>query len=177
MKTYKLTSIGLFTAMLCILGPIAIILPFSPIPLSLGTLGVLLACLILGPKNGLFCTALYLLLGFVGLPIFTGFTGGVGKLLGPGGGYLVGYLFLAFVGGKLAQRLKKNTFLQALGLFTGMLLCYLFGSLWLAFQANLTLPKALLVGTVPYIPFDIIKIAVSLALARTVQGRLKRLVV
>ena len=177
MKTYKLTSIGLFTAILCIFGPIAILLPFSPIPLSLGTLGVLLACLILGPKNGLLCTSLYLLLGFVGLPVFTGFTGGVGKLLGPSGGYLIGYLLLALIGGALAHRWKKNVFLQALGLFTGMLLCYLFGSLWLAFQANLNLPNALLIGVVPYIPFDIIKISVALALARAVGGRLKRLAV
>lgn len=177
MKTYKLTSIGLFTAILCIFGPIAIILPFSPIPLSLGTLGVLLACLILGPKNGLLCTSLYLLLGFVGLPVFTGFTGGVGKLLGPSGGYLIGYLLLALIGGALAHRWKKNVFLQVLGLFTGMLLCYLFGSLWLAFQANLNLPNALLIGVVPYIPFDIIKISVALALARAVGGRLKRLAV
>ena len=177
MKTYKLTSIGLFTAILCILGPIAIILPFSPIPLSLGTLGVLLACLILGPKNGLLCTSLYLLLGFVGLPVFTGFTGGVGKLLGPSGGYLIGYLLLALIGGALAHRWKKNVFLQTLGLFTGMLLCYLFGSLWLAFQANLSLPNALLIGVIPYIPFDIIKISVALALARAIRGRLKRLAV
>ena len=177
MKTYKLTAIGLFTAILCILGPIAIILPFSPIPLSLGTLGVLLACLILGTKNGLFCTSLYLLLGFVGLPVFTGFTGGVGKLFGPSGGYMIGYLLLALIGGTLARRWKKNVFLQAFGLFTGMLFCYLFGSLWLAFQSNLSLSNALFIGVIPYIPFDIIKISIALALARAIRGRIKRMVV
>ena len=174
MKTYKLTLIGLFTAILCILGPIAIILPFSPVPVSLGTLGVLLACLLLGPKNGLLCTALYLLLGFVGLPVFTGFSGGVGKLLGPTGGYMLGYLFLAFAGGRLALYWKRNIFLQGLGLFLAMLLCYLFGTLWLSYQSQLTFTTALWTGVIPYIPFDIIKIAAALVFARSIHGRLGR---
>ena len=122
MKTHKLTLIGLFTAFLCILGPIAIILPFSPVPLSLGTLGVLLACLLLGTKNGLLCTILYLILGFVGLPVFTSFTGGAGKLLGPTGGYLLGYLLLASVGGSLAGRWEKKIVITGAGALSGNVL-------------------------------------------------------
>ena len=171
MKPHNLTTIGLFTAVLCILGPIAIVLPFSPVPVSLGTLGVLLVCLLLGAKNGLLCTALYLLLGFVGLPVFTGFTGGVGKLLGPTGGYLLGYLFLASVGGFLAERWKKHLFLQALGLFIGMCFCYLFGSLWLAFQAGMNLNAALWAGMIPYVPFDVCKIAGAMLLSREIKRR------
>ena len=172
MKTYKLTTLGLFTAIICILGPLAIILPFSPIPFSLGTLGVMLACLLLGAKNGLLCTALYLLLGFAGLPVFTGFTGGAGKLLGPSGGYLIGYLLLAFVGGLLASRWKSCPFLRALGLFFGMLLCYLLGSLWLAYQAGISLNTALWMGVLPYLPFDAIKIMAALWLSRAFSKRL-----
>ena len=171
MKTHKLTLIGLFTAFLCILGPIAIILPFSPVPLSLGTLGVLLACLLLGTKNGLFCTILYLILGFVGLPVFTGFTGGVGKLLGPTGGYLLGYLFLASVGGYLAECWKKNLLLQVLGLFLGMCCCYLLGTLWLMFQADMNIQTALWAGVIPYVPFDICKIAGAVLLGREIDRR------
>jgi len=174
MKTRKLTLIGLFTAMLCILGPIAVILPFSPVPVSLGSLGVLLACLILGPKNGLFCTGLYLLLGFVGLPVFTGFSGGVGKLFGPTGGYLLGYLFLASIGGFLAERWNKHSLMQALGLFGGMCFCYLFGSLWLTHQAGMSLNAALWAGVIPYVPFDICKIAAAVGLERTIHRRLRR---
>ena len=171
MKTHKLTLIGLFTAFLCILGPIAIILPFSPVPLSLGTLGVLLACLLLGTKNGLFCTILYLILGFVGLPVFTGFTGGVGKLLGPTGGYLLGYLFLASVGGYLAECWKKNLLLQVLGLFLGMCCCYLLGTLWLMFQADMNIQTALWAGVIPYVPFDICKIAGAVLLSKEFDRR------
>ena len=172
MKTHKLTLIGLFTAILCILGPIAIILPFSPVPLSLGALGVLLACLLLGAKNGLLCTALYLILGLVGLPVFTGFTGGVGKLFGPTGGYLLGYLFLAAVGGLLAERWRKHLLLQALGLFIGMCFCYLLGSLWLAFQAGMSLKTALWAGVIPYVPFDMCKIGGAMLLSREMRKRI-----
>ena len=172
MKTYKLTLIGLFTAILCILGPIAIVLPFSPVPVSLGTLGVLLACLVLSPSDALLCTALYLLIGFVGLPVFTGFSGGVGRLLGPTGGYMIGYLALAFAGSKLAHHLKKHMLLQAMGLFFGMCICYLFGTLWLAFQAQLDFSSALWMGVIPYVPFDVIKIAAAIVFARAIGGRL-----
>ena len=171
MKTHKLTVIGLFTAILCILGPIAIILPFSPVPLSLGTLGVLLACLLLGTKNGLLCTILYLILGFAGLPVFTGFTGGAGKLLGPTGGYLLGYLLLASVGGYLAAHWRKNSWLQALGLFLGMCCCYLLGSLWLTYQAGMSLNAALLAGVIPYVPFDVCKIAGAVLLSKEFDQR------
>lgn len=173
MKTHKLTAIGLFTAMLCILGPIALVLPFSPVPVSLGTLGVLLACLLLGARDGLLCTILYLLLGFAGLPVFTGLTGGAGKILGPTGGYLLGYLFLAFIGGTLAARWRQKLFLQALGLFIGLLFCYLFGTLWLAFQAGMHFETALWTGMFPYIPFDVGKIVVSLLLNKALRRRLK----
>lgn len=171
MKTHKLTLIGLFTAILCILGPIAIILPFSPVPFSLGTLGVLLACLLLGTKNGLVCTILYLILGFVGLPVFTGFTGGAGKLLGPTGGYLLGYLLLASVGSFLAEHWRKNLFLQALGLFIGMCLCYLLGTLWLMLQADMKIQTALWVGVIPYVPFDMCKIAGGVLLSKEFDRR------
>lgn len=171
MKTHKLTLIGLFTAILCILGPIAIILPFSPVPLSLGTLGVLLACLLLGTKNGLLCTILYLILGFVGLPVFTSFTGGAGKLLGPTGGYLLGYLPLASVGGLLAERWKKNSLLQALGLFLGMCCCYLLGTLWLMLQADMNVQTALWLGVIPYVPFDVCKIAGAVFLSKEFNRR------
>ena len=172
MKTHKLTTIGLFTAILCILGPIAIAVPFSPVPISLGTLGVLLACLVLSPSDACVCTGLYLLLGFVGLPVFTGFVGGVGRLFGPTGGYMIGYLPLAWVGGKLALRFKKHMPLQALGLFLGMCLCYLFGTIWLAFQSQLSFLSALWMGVIPYVPFDIVKIAAALLFARAIRRRL-----
>lgn len=172
MKTKKLTTIGLCTAVICILGPIALPLPFSPVPVSLGTLGILLACTLLGPGPGLLCTGLYLLLGLAGLPVFTGFTGGIGKILGPTGGYMIGYLLLALIGGYLYRKGKNHPLLQFLALFAGMLFCYLFGTLWLTFQAGLQFQAALWAGVIPYIPFDLAKIAAAQFLTKALKKRL-----
>ena len=94
----QLAMTGLMAAVLCILGPISLPLPFSPVPISLGTLAVYLAAVILGGRLGTVSCALYLLLGLAGLPVFSGYAGGAAKLFGPTGGYLTGYLFLAMVG-------------------------------------------------------------------------------
>jgi len=175
MKTYKLTTIGLLTAVLCILGPLSIVLPFSPIPLSLGTLGVMLSCVLLPPKSSLLCTSLYLLLGFVGLPVFAGFTGGVGKLLGPTGGYLIGYLLLAGIGSYFVNKWPHCFFMQIIGLFIGICFCSLIGSIWLMYQTKLHVAAALLTGILPYLVLDIGKIILSLLLGNNIKKRFYRL--
>ena len=81
-----MTIISLMTAMICILGPITLAIPISPVPISFVTLAIYLAVYILGMKKGAISCLLYLLIGFVGLPVFSAFTGGVGQLLGPTGG-------------------------------------------------------------------------------------------
>ena len=96
-KTYRLALIGVMTAILCILGPLSIPLPFSPVPLSLTNFAILLAVFLLGWKWGTVSCGIYLLLGLVGVPVFSGFSGGMAKLLGPTGGYLVGFLLLAVI--------------------------------------------------------------------------------
>ena len=93
MSVQHMALIGLMTAILCLIAPVSILLPISPVPVSLGTLAIYFVSLVLGRKKSVICVSLYLLLGFAGLPVFTGFTGGVGKLLGPTGGYMIGYLF------------------------------------------------------------------------------------
>lgn len=174
MNTRNLTTIGLSTAVLCILGPLSLVLPFSPVPISLGTLGVMLISIILDAKSSMLCTTLYLLLGLAGLPVFTGFMGGVGKLLGPTGGYMLGYLFLAYIGSKLAKKWHPSFLLQAFGFFIGMVFCYLFGTIWLMLQMQLDIVGALWTGVIPYIPFDIGKIFASLLLGRRMQARIRR---
>ena len=171
MNTHSLTTIGLFTAVLCILGPICFALPFSPVPVSLGTLGIMLAYMILSPGKCLLCTLLYLLLGFVGLPVFAGFTGGVGKLLGPTGGYLLGYLLLAGIGSYLADKWKYCFVMQFCGLLLGMLSCYASGTIWLMIQTDLHIGVAVMTGVLPYILFDIGKIICALLLGNNMKKR------
>lgn len=100
-KTKKITMIGLMTAVTCILGPLSLPLPFSPVPITLTNFAVFLSIYILGMKYGTISLLIYLALGTIGLPVFSSFSGGLGKLAGPTGGYLFGFIFLALIHGFL----------------------------------------------------------------------------
>lgn len=99
MKTRDMTMTGLFAALICILGPLSIVIPGTPVPISFTNLAIYLAVMVAGWKRGTISYLIYLLLGMVGLPVFSAFTGGVAKLAGPTGGYLVGFIFMALISG------------------------------------------------------------------------------
>ena len=99
LEVKQLALTGLMSAVICILGPISMNIPISPVPVSLGLLAIYFVLSVLGMKLGTLSVAIYILLGLVGLPVFTGFTGGPGKLFGPTGGYIVGYIFMALICG------------------------------------------------------------------------------
>ena len=134
---------------------------------------VIMSMMLKGVLFVLLAVGMYLLTGAVGLPVFAGFAGGVQQIAGASGGYLIGYLFLAVIGGRLAERWKKHLLFQALGLFIGMLFCYLFGTLWLTYQAGMEFQTALWVGVIPYAPFDVAKIAAALVIYSKTKERLK----
>ena len=97
LSTRKLVLIALMTAITCIFAPMAIPIPVSPVPISLTNLVIMISIYVLGFKDATISYIVYLLLGLVGLPVFSGFTGGLGKLAGPTGGYLIGFIFLALI--------------------------------------------------------------------------------
>ncbi len=169
MKTKNLALIGLMSAVLCILGPLALPIPVSPVPVSLGSFAVYLTVYILGLKKGTVSVCIYLLLGLVGLPVFTGFSGGIGKVMGPTGGYLVGYIFMALICGFFVDRWKTNYGLIFLGMVLGTLALYLFGTAWLAKLANMSFGAALGAGVIPFIPGDLAKIVITLLVATPVR--------
>ncbi len=143
----RLTTVGLLTAVICLLGPFALNISFiSPVPISLGTLGIYLAVSILGMKSGTLSVVVYILLGFIGVPVFTNFTGGAEKLLGPTGGYIIGYIFMALICGFFIDRWDGRFLICFLGMLLGTAVCYLFGTVWLALQMSLTFPRALATG-------------------------------
>ena len=106
--TKTMTLIGLFTALLCIVAPMSIPIPISPVPLSLASLVVCFSAYLLGWKKGVICCLLYFLIGIAGVPVFSGFSAGFSKLAGPTGGYLIGYFFLHF----LQDYLRKHFQMQ-----------------------------------------------------------------
>lgn len=98
-RTRQITLIGLMTAITCILAPLSIPLPFSPVPISLTNLVIFISVFILGMKDATISFLIYLLLGAVGLPVFASFHAGLSVLAGPTGGYLIGFIFLALIQG------------------------------------------------------------------------------
>ena len=174
MSTNKLAIAGLMTSITCILGPLCIAIPISPVPISLGLFGILLTTCLLGAKLGTLCCSIYLLLGFIGLPVFSGFTSGPGVLMGPTGGYLVGYLLVTVLSDIFARKSKGSPFFQAAGILCGLLLCYGAGSLWLSYSMQIRYSRALLIGVAPYVLFDLLKIVLAIGLGRLLRKRLTK---
>lgn len=168
----QLALTGLMTAVICILGPIAFKIPVSPVPISLGSLGIYFVLSVLGMKLGTLSVVIYILLGLAGLPVFTDFMGGPAKLFGPTGGYIIGYIFMAVICGFFVDKWYEKTALEFLGMILGTLALYLFGTVWLGYQLSLSFAEALLAGVIPYIPGDLIKMAVALSIGRQLRRRL-----
>lgn len=170
-KTKAMVLTALMAAILCIAGPLSLAVPFSPVPLSLATMAVCFSACILGWKLGTLSVLIYLLIGLCGLPVFSGFSGGVAKLAGPTGGYLIGYLFLAFISGWFFHYFRRPA-AWAAGMVLGNAACYLAGTAWLCFQAHLTFPQGLLMGVIPYLPGDLVKMLLVLVTGPAVKKRL-----
>ena len=168
MKNYNTLStvlVGLFAAFLSIFAPIAINLPFTAVPISLATFAVYLCGAVLGPYYGTGSVAIYLLLGLVGVPVFSGYMAGVQKLAGPTGGYIIGYLFMAFFTGLAVRCIPKKYIGYPIGMVAGTLACYLIGTAWFMMQSGTELSAALTMCVYPFIPGDIVKMVAAIALA------------
>ncbi len=157
MDSKRITRIALITAVMCILSPFTIYIPISVVPVSLGVFTVFLGIYVLGTKDALIACLLYVLLGLVGLPVFSGLSGGPMKLFGPTGGYILGYFFIILISGPVISKTAVR-WKQATALVMGVIACYILGTAWLAFQAHLSFEAALMAGVIPFIPADAIKI-------------------
>ena len=165
-----LTLIGLMTAVTCILGPLSI--PIGPVPISFTNLAIYLTVILLGWKKGTVSYLIYLLMGLVGVPVFSSFTGGPGKLFGPTGGYLIGFIFIAIISGLFVERFFGKIYMYVAGMILGTAVCYIFGTAWLAFQADISFSAALAVGVVPFILGDLIKIVIAVVVGPTIRKQI-----
>ncbi len=173
MKTQDLVLIAMMAAVTCVLGPLSLSIPISPVPISLTNLAVYFAVYVIGARRGTISYVIYMLIGLVGLPVFSGFTGGVGKLFGPTGGYLIGFVFMAIVCGIFIEKWPANKILHFIGFILGTMVCYAFGTAWLAVQAHLGYGAALAAGVIPFIPGDLVKIILAMILGPVIQKRVK----
>jgi biotin transport system substrate-specific component len=167
-----LTVCGLVAAVFCVLGPITV--PIGPIPVSLMPLALYVAAYVLGHKTTLVSVAVYLLLGAAGMPVFSGYQGGLAKLVGPTGGYLLGYLFLALILGLAAEQSHRRALPCVIGMLLGTAVLYTFGTVWFMVETQTPLWGALTMCVLPFVPVDLCKMALALPVGRSTHSALDK---
>ena len=171
-KLKNTVLISLFTAVIAVCSLIT--LPF-PVPFTLQTLGLFSALLVLGGRNGTIATFLYIAVGLVGIPVFSGFSAGIGHLMGATGGYVMGFLFTALAYWLITAIFGNKTIAKICGLGAGLMLCYASGVIWysavyLRDTSLSAIASALTIGVVPFIIPDIIKLTVAIFIDRKLKA-------
>lgn len=155
--------IALFVALISVSAQIVI--P-TIVPFTLQTLGVFVSSALLGFKRGTTSVLIYIFLGSIGLPVFSGFSGGLGKLTGPTGGYIVGFIITAIIVGLMCDLLERKLWVLIISMTTGLLLCYLLGTIWFCISSKTNFLSALMLCIVPFIIPDAAKIIVASILVK-----------
>ena len=169
---YTMSMTALMAAILCVLSPVAI--PVGPVPITLCTMLLYLAPYLLGWRRAAASALVYLLLGMAGMPVFQGFTGGLGCVLGPTGGYLLGYIPLTILCGLMAEHVPRRRVLQGMGMVLGTAVLYGMGTTWYCFQSGAGLGAALGLCVLPFLPGDIVKIGVVLWMGPLLRKQLTK---
>lgn len=150
--------IALFTALISVSAQITI--P-TMVPFTLQTLGVFISSALLGCKRGTISVLIYILLGIIGLPVFSGFSSGIGKLLGPTGGYIVGFILTAIIVGLMCDLLGRKLWVLITSMTAGLLLCYLLGTIWFCIFSQTDFLSALTFCIFPFLITDGAKIIIA----------------
>ncbi len=171
-KLFSMITVSLMTVIIAICSWISI--P-GPVPFTLQTFAVFAALLLLGAGNGLLAVFLYLLLGCIGVPVFSGFSGGLGHLLGPTGGYLIGFLVMGFVYGIISHFFKPSLVRNIIASALGIIACYAFGTVWFVVvysrtASAISFTAALSMCVLPFIIPDAIKMALAILLCERVKA-------
>ena len=164
MSLREMLNAGLMAALTGVLAWIQIPLPFSPVPITGQTFGVMLAGSLLGARTGFISMLLFILLGIAGVPVFAGAKAGLGVLLGPTGGYLISFPLAAYIIGRVAFPNSGSQGLIRMGLANligGIFIIYTIGTLQLSMVANMDLRDAFIAGTLYFIPGDLLKVVVA----------------
>ena len=171
---------AMFTALITICSQITIPMPPPLVPFTLQTLAVFLAGSFLGCKRSVLCVMIYLLLGMCGLPVFSQFRGGIGVLMGPTGGYIIGFLAIAFLVGLFQDKFGNRIWSMALSMTIGLFVCYLFGTVWflILYRQNngadsINLWGALTLCVFPFLLVDGLKIVAAVFLSNRLHKIIK----
>lgn len=176
-RTLNMVYIALFAVVMAICS--WIVIPMT-VPFTLQTFGVFLAVLLLGGKRGTLAVALYLLMGAVGLPVFSGFTGGIGVLLGYTGGYIAGFLLLALTMWFFEALFGKSAYIRWISMVLGLVLCYAFGTIWYVrvyahSVGEIGVAAVFSFCVLPFVIPDIIKMMLAMAVRKRLAKAIKSL--
>ncbi len=159
-----LTAVGAYIA-----------IPIGPVPIVLQNFFILLTGLLLGSRWGLAAVAVYLLAGACGLPVFAGGSGGIVRFAGPTGGYLLGYLPAVCVVGLIAEKGRNRMVFDIIAMICGSAIIYACGVPWLKMILSLSWGKAFVVGMVPFLIGDALKIAAAVPIAKVLRPIVKKI--
>ena len=168
-KISELSRAAVMTAVTCVLAPLSV--PIGPVPISLTSLAIFLSLYLMTWKWAAASYLVYLIIGTAGMPVFSGFTGGIAKLAGPTGGYLVGFIPMAVFAGVIINKCSVR-WVQFLGLVIGNVICYAFGTAWFCFQSGTPTGAALAACVYPFIPGDLLKIFFAMIFGPMIRARL-----
>lgn len=170
MKVKNITQTAIMAAIICVAAPFSV--SVGPIPISLATFAVYIAGAALGCRKGSIAVIIYILLGCVGLPVFSGFEGGLQKIAGVTGGYIIGYIPCAYIIGLITNKWDKILSYPA-AMVLGTAVCYIVGTAWFMFQTKMSLAAALLVCVVPFLIGDAVKIAAASIVSVQIKKRIR----
>ena len=170
----EIAYVGIFAALIAICSWISIPTPWD-IAFTLQTFAVCVVVGLLGMKLGTITVCIYILVGLVGLPVFSGFRAGVGTLMGATGGYIIGFVFMALVTGGIIRKQGRSVPVLAAAMIVGLAVCYLFGTVWYVavYTGGMGFGAALMMCVVPYIIPDLVKIALAILLVRRLYPHMK----
>ena len=173
-----LTAAGLMTAVITVCSWISI--P-APIPFSLQTLAIFLALLLLGGRLGLLSVCAYILLGAIGLPVFSGFKGGISVILGPTGGYLIGFVIMSALYAVITSCINDNKTISIIALSVGLLICYFIAALWymliyLHGQSDVGFAAIMTTCVAPFVIPDILKLLLAVIISDRAKPQLKQII-
>lgn len=174
-KTRNMVLIALMAAIICILAPMSVPLGFTPVPITLGLFAIFLTAYVLPPTQATVCYLVYLLLGMVGLPVFSGYSSGLSRIVGPTGGYLVGFIATMWISSYFIHKHPQKIWVHVMAMVVGVLACYTLGTIWFSAQKGIGLVEAIFLCVVPFMIGDAIKIAVATVVGREIVKRVEKI--
>lgn len=170
-RTYDMAYIGIFAVVIAICSWISI--P-AAVPFTLQTFAVFLSVVVLGGRRGTLSVVVYILIGAIGVPVFSGFNGGLGALMNTTGGYIIGFFFTALIMWAVEGLAGRKLWAQAVSMVLGLAVCYVVGTVWFVFVYSRTIGAVGMMTVlgwcvIPFIIPDLVKIALALMLGNTLR--------